>query len=107
MALKQLDYAGFDTYDTCYRAHALFGVDSAILVTHGYHLPRALLTCNTLGVSSVGVKADRPHSSFPKHYLLREVFSLNKAAVQLVVRLLPGVLGPKENGVTAALARVN
>ncbi len=54
-----LDFAGYDTYDTCYRVHYLFGVNSAILVTHGYHLPRALLTCNSVGIKSVGVKADR------------------------------------------------
>jgi len=36
------DYAGFRTYDSLYRARDIFGVRSAILVTQGYHLPRAL-----------------------------------------------------------------
>ena len=54
-----LDYAGRRTYDTCYRAHAIFGVDEAILVTQGFHLPRALFLCNTLGVKSYGYSADR------------------------------------------------
>jgi SanA protein len=54
-----LDYAGRRTYDTCYRAHAIFGVNQAILVTQNFHLPRALFTCNALGVTSVGVSADR------------------------------------------------
>ena len=53
-----LDYAGRRTYDTCYRAKAIFGVTEAILVTQEFHLPRALYTCNRLGVSSVGVEAD-------------------------------------------------
>jgi len=53
-----LDYAGFRTYDSCYRAHAIFKVDQAILVTQAFNLDRALLTCNSLGVSSVGVAAD-------------------------------------------------
>lgn len=52
-----LDYAGRRTYDTCYRAKAIFGLDSALLVTQGWHLPRALFTCNALGVRAVGVEA--------------------------------------------------
>jgi len=53
-----LDYAGRRTYDTCYRAKAIFGVTGAILVTQAFHLPRALYLCNQLGVDSVGVEAD-------------------------------------------------
>jgi SanA protein len=53
-----LDYAGRRTYDTCYRARDIFGVQSAILVTQGFHLPRALFLCNMLGVEGIGVPAD-------------------------------------------------
>jgi SanA protein len=53
-----LDYAGRRTYDTCYRAKAIFGVDSAILVTQKFHMSRALFTCNALGLQAVGVEAD-------------------------------------------------
>ncbi len=102
-----LDYAGYDTYDTCYRVHNLFGVNSAILVTHGYHLPRAILTCSKLGINSVGIKADRTGSSFSKNYLAREILSINKAAIQVIFKPKPGVLGPPENGVNAALAQSN
>ena len=54
-----LDYAGRSTYDTCYRAHKIFGLDEAILVTQNFHLPRALYTCRMLGVKGDGVPADR------------------------------------------------
>jgi SanA protein len=54
-----LDYAGRRTYDTCYRAGAIFGVKNAILVTQRFHLARALFTCNNLGVDAIGVTADR------------------------------------------------
>jgi SanA protein len=53
-----LDYAGRRTYDTCYRAREIFGLTDAILVTQGFHLPRALYTCNMLGVTARGVPAD-------------------------------------------------
>jgi vancomycin permeability regulator SanA len=50
-----LDYAGFDTYDSCYRARAVFGVQSAIVVTQSYHLPRAVYTCRGVGIDAVGL----------------------------------------------------
>ncbi len=53
-----LDYAGRRTYDTCYRAREIFGVENAILVTQQFHLPRALYLCNLLGVDGVGVAAN-------------------------------------------------
>lgn len=62
-----LDYAGRRTYDTCYRARHIFGVQDAILVTQNFHLARALYTCNILGVTSLGVAADT------RYYLRRYV----------------------------------
>lgn len=53
-----LDYAGRRTYDTCYRAKYIFGLEEAILVTQSYHLPRALFTCNGIGLTSVGVPSE-------------------------------------------------
>src|SRR3989304_2945509 len=53
-----LDYAGRRTYDTCYRANSIFHVQSAILVTQSFHLPRALFLCNWFGVESTGVEAN-------------------------------------------------
>ena len=55
----QPDYGGRRTYDSCYRAKAIFQVESAIIVTQGFHLARALFLCNELGVPAVGVVADR------------------------------------------------
>jgi len=59
-----LDYAGRRTYDTCYRAREIFQLDEAILVTQGFHLPRALYTCNQLGLDAIGVVAEN-------HYFLK------------------------------------
>lgn len=53
-----MDYAGRRTYDTCYRAKAIFGMESALLVTQKFHLPRALFLCNALGLESYGVEAN-------------------------------------------------
>jgi len=53
-----MDYAGRRTYDTCYRAKAIFGASEALLVTQKFHLPRALFLCNALGLKSYGIEAD-------------------------------------------------
>jgi vancomycin permeability regulator SanA len=93
-----LDYAGFNTYDSCYRAHAIFGIDAAILVSHDYHLPRAILTCNGLGVDSVGLAA-KSASLGPRDttsYAIRELASTNKAFLQLLFKPRPTALGKPE-----------
>ncbi len=54
-----LDFAGRRTYDTCYRAKEIFGLDSAVLVTQEFHLSRALYICDALGVESTGINGDR------------------------------------------------
>jgi vancomycin permeability regulator SanA len=66
-----LDFAGRRTYDTCYRAKEIFGLDSAILVTQEFHLSRALYICDALGVESTGINGDR------RTYLKRSRFFWN------------------------------
>jgi len=54
-----LDYEGTRTFETCLRASEIWSVRDAILVTQRFHLPRALLICDSLGIDAVGVTADR------------------------------------------------
>lgn len=93
-----LDYAGRRTYDTCYRAKEIFGVDQALLVTQRFHLPRALVICNGLGVAGEGVSADRRayRRSSLGIWNLRELPATLVAFIDtFITRPLP-VLGEKE-----------
>jgi SanA protein len=93
-----LDYAGRRTYDTCYRAGAIFGIHQAILVTQGFHLPRALYTCNALGVKAVGVASDRQayRTASLAYWNLRELVATVTALIQVhITRPLP-ILGHPE-----------
>ncbi len=54
-----LDYAGRRTYDSCYRARAIFGVHEAVVVTQRFHAARSLYTCEALGLHVTAVTADR------------------------------------------------
>lgn len=54
-----VDYAGFDTYSTVYRAKDLFKVDEAIMISQNYHLDRAVYLGRAMGIKSYGFAADR------------------------------------------------
>jgi vancomycin permeability regulator SanA len=91
-----LDYAGFNSWDSCYRAKEVFGLDDATLVTQRFHLPRVLHVCNRLGVNSVGVAADR--APYPTNYNeLREYVALAGTAWRILINDKPKFLGPKVN----------
>jgi vancomycin permeability regulator SanA len=89
-----VDDAGFDTYDSCYRAHAIFKLNDATLVSQGYHLPRALATCKGLGIQSTGVIAIHPERDFALNNLARELLSTDKMVVQLTFKPKATILGP-------------
>ncbi len=93
-----LDYAGRSTYDTCYRASAIFKVDEAILVTQAFHLPRALYLCNHLGVDAVGVDADqRVYRKSARLYRnLRELLATVNALLEVHITHPVPVLGDPE-----------
>lgn len=89
----QPDYAGRRTYDTCYRAREIFQLDSAILVTQEFHLPRALFTCQRLGIEAVGVMADlRPYRD-ARFYEVRETLATAVALWDTIRQLPSPVLG--------------
>lgn len=77
------DYAGRRTYDTCRRAHELWGIDSAILVTQGYHLPRAIWTCDALGIRSDGISATLQPYIKEIPFKIREIGAIYKAFIDL------------------------
>ena len=54
-----MDHAGFSTYDSLYRARAVFQVQSLIIVTQKFHLPRSLFIAGHLGIPVQGYKADK------------------------------------------------
>ena len=53
------DGHGYRTYESCKRAHDVFEIDRAIIVTQRFHIGRALYLCNKLGIVTTGVAADQ------------------------------------------------
>jgi vancomycin permeability regulator SanA len=99
------DHAGLDTHDSCVRAHEVFGVERAVVVTQDYHLRRALFSCRAAGVDVVGVGVSaasaRPAQAVVWH--VREVPASTKAAWDGLTHRRPVHLGPQETGVRDAL----
>jgi vancomycin permeability regulator SanA len=100
------DYAGLDTWDSCARAHRIFGVSRVTVVTQEFHLPRAVALCRSVGIEAFGVGHDTSaaYPSGTSYGWFRESLASGKALWDaVVVRPDPRFLGPVESGVTAAL----
>jgi SanA protein len=93
-----LDYAGRRTYDTCFRANAIFGIQKAILVTQSFHLPRAIYTCNALGLNAIGVPSDKQDYRLGSqiYWNLREIPATLTALVDVHLLHTQPVLGQPE-----------
>jgi SanA protein len=90
------DHAGFDTYDTMYRARDVFMVETALVVTQSYHLPRAVYTARALGLDAIGVGADLRPYLHPVRNQTREILARVNAVIQLhVTHPGPKFLGPE------------
>lgn len=88
-----IDYAGFDSYSTMYRAKHIFKVDTAILVSQKYHLNRCVYLGDKLGVKSYGYSANRGVYPGYKYYSFREKLSITKSVFDVMRNRKPKYLG--------------
>ena len=88
-----LDYAGFSTYESVYRSHAVFMADRMIVVTQKYHLFRALKACEALGIEAKGVASDQRKYAGRYYREAREVLARNKDLFKGIIKAKPTYLG--------------
>ena len=88
-----MDHAGFSTYESLYRAKAIFGVQSAVIVTQKYHLYRALYIADELGVNALGVSADPRKYSGEAKRQIREIAARSKDMLWCAFKPEPTYLG--------------
>ncbi|GGL16190.1 SanA/YdcF family protein [Planomonospora parontospora] len=101
-----LDYAGFDTWDSCVRARDVFGATRLTVVTQVFHLPRAVALCRAAGLEASGAGDDsaRRWASTTYAYAAREFGAAAKGFLDAVVlRSEPVFPGPRETTLDAAL----
>jgi SanA protein len=88
------DHAGFDTWATMVRARGIFGVRDAVVVTQGFHMPRALFLAGAAGIDATGLTADQHRWGYQgKKSEVREVLSRVKAIADVTLDT-PAMAGP-------------
>ena len=88
-----LDHAGFSTYESVFRAQAIFQAEKVVIVTQAYHLPRALFVARVLGLDAVGVACDTQRYFGQLYRDVREILARDKDLVKSLLRLPPTYLG--------------
>lgn len=92
-----IDYAGFDTYSTMYRAKHIFKIKRATLISQEYHLNRAIYIGNKLGIKSVGYSANQGEYLGYKYVSFREYGSVFKSFFDVLRNREPRFLGGEIN----------
>jgi SanA protein len=88
------DHAGFDTWATMVRARGVFGVRDAVVVTQGFHMPRALFLADAAGIHATGLTADLHQWGYQgEKSEVREVLSRVKAIADVTLDT-PAMGGP-------------
>ncbi len=87
------DHAGFDTYDSMYRAKEIFKAEKVVIVTQKFHLPRAIFIARSLGLEAYGVAADDGYRYFNLKTEIRECFARAKYVFDAIIKPQPEYLG--------------
>ncbi len=88
-----MDHAGFSTYDSMYRAKAIFEADNIIVVTQKYHLYRALYDAWKLGIDAQGFDSDYHVYAGQKYRDIRELAARVKDFFACIIKPEPKYLG--------------
>ena len=89
-----IDYAGFRTLDSCYRARAIFGLEKIIAVSQAFHLSRIAYLCGHAGIDTVVYAADREKYADIWRWQIREFLARYKAWLDVaIVHKQPRFLG--------------
>lgn len=85
------DPSGLDTYDSMYRAGAVYNIESAIVVTQRFHLPRALFIAKKLDLDYRGFAADQQAYITENRLKQREKLANVKALYEVLIGNEPSI----------------
>lgn len=92
-----MDHAGFDTYDSMFRAKEIFDIKSAIIVTQDFHINRSVYIARNLGIEAYGfsVNEEMYKESIRLNWRFREFLTRVKAFKDVLINSKPTYLGKK------------
>lgn len=82
-----VDHLGTDTYASIYRAKNAYGANDIVVVTQAYHLYRALMIADGLGMEAGGVAADKGEYEGQTEYSVREMLARTKDWLLTLVKM--------------------
>ncbi len=87
------DHAGFDTYDTMYRAKEIFKAKKVLIVTQQFHISRAVFIARSLGLEAYGVCCDEDARYFNLMTDIREFCARPKYLLDAIIKPEPKFMG--------------
>ena len=92
-----MDHAGFNTWDSMYRARDVFDVTGLIIVTQEFHISRAVCIARSLGLDAIGYGINQERFAGPslRYWQFREYFARVKAFISIVLKPKPRYLGDR------------
>jgi vancomycin permeability regulator SanA len=88
-----MDHAGFSTYESMYRAKAVFHCSRVVVVTQTYHLYRAIADARAMGMEAEGISSDHRRYARQLYFDIREAAARVKDTVFCLVKPRPTYLG--------------
>lgn len=90
-----LDYAGFRTLDSVFRAKQIFDQDSITIISQEFHNQRAVYIAQYLGLNAIGYNAKDVNSTFGRKTIFREKLARVKVIIDQLIAKGPKYLGDK------------
>jgi SanA protein len=90
-----LDYAGFRTFDSVFRADKIFGQKKFTIISQDFHTRRAIYIARHLGLDAIGFNAQDVSRNFGFKTQLREKFARTNMFLDFIFSAKPKFLGDK------------
>jgi SanA protein len=90
-----LDYAGFRTFDSVFRADKIFGQKKFTIISQDFHTRRAIYIARHLGLDAIGFNAQDVSRNFGFKTQLREKFARTNMFLDFIFSAKPKFLGEK------------
>ena len=88
-----MDHAGFNTYDSMYRARDIFRVESLLISTQEFHIGRSVYIARRLGIEAYGYPCEDKAIYNMPYLNLRESLARVKAFWDTTIKRKPKYLG--------------